>query len=1054
MATDVGETSGIEARLPARSALRVQIDANPIGQILIREQGVRVDRDGAGAYTCTLDTGEAVRLLPEATAAGDTNLAVILSNEEYAQIATTPDLSRGRWTGCNSVVTDTEMVIRSLDDAFQFVAEDQGRGRSGLRPPQLGATHTVLGYWSTGKADPATVVMPTGTGKTETMLALWCAGQVDRLLVIVPSDALRTQISDKFLSLGVLQEFGVLSAQCLRPVVGQVKHAFSEPATAAAFAERCNVIVATPAALHASDEATRNSLYDRCSHLFIDEAHHVAAESWNAIRRRFLGKPVVQFTATPFREDDKRLGGRIVYSFPLREAQRLGYFSAIKYISVVDFYDQDRAIAAQAVKRLRQDQAAGYDHILMARVQWKTRANELLPLYRELAPEFNPMILHSGVPESDRHASLEALRSKESRIVICVDMLGEGFDMPELKIAAIHDPHKSLGVTLQFVGRFSRNVPGRLGEASVVVGRPAGEFDDRLWKLYAQDADWNLIIRDLSHSAVADEEEVSEFEGAFGTLPEGVSIRTLLPKMSTVIYKVDDADWWPEGIFRVYPPDQVLTDPLPINERDGVMWCVVEQQEEVDWGQMGAVQNVTYDIYVLYHDRDHHLLYINSSRASFHEDVAKAVCGENAVRITGEDVYRVLANVKRMLPTNIGVLDVRNRSRRFSMHVGADVTNGLPVGETQTKTKTNLFAYGYEEGSRVSIGASLKGRIWSYRVAKSLKHWVDWCDAVGMKVIDETISVDELMRNFIRPVVLTERPQLVPLAAEWPWELFANVREEFAIEHEGQSWPLDYELVIADGTQRFTPVGADATVNGSRVTTSLQQYLNKHGLQIFFEGEALVTPEAILLRPDRTLPPYDPNALIDLDWTGINLSVESQGGERRTDSIQAHMIEQIKQQADWDVILDDDTSQEMADIVALRVQGTDLVIHLTHCKFVSGWEPGKDRQRIDDLYDVCGQAMKSVRWHRAVDTFFENLIRRQKQYRERNGVTGFMVGDERKLLELQDRSRLLKPQFTIAIAQPGLQKHHHSAAQLELLAATETYVLDVANGKCEVYCSP
>lgn len=200
-------------------------------------------------------------------------------------------------------------------------------------------------------------------------------------------------------------------------------------------------------------------------HLCVDEAHHVVAETWNAIRRRFIGKPVVQFTATPFREDDKRLGGRIIYSFPLREAQRLGYFSAIDYISVVDFYDPDRAIATQAVVRLRQDRAAGYDHLLMARVKWKTRADELLPLYRELGPEFKPMILYSGISESDRQSRLAAMRSRDSRIIICVDMLGEGFDMPELKIAAIHDPHKSLGVTLQFVGRFSRNVPGRLGDA-------------------------------------------------------------------------------------------------------------------------------------------------------------------------------------------------------------------------------------------------------------------------------------------------------------------------------------------------------------------------------------------------------------------------------------------------------------------------------------------------------------------------------------------------------------------------------------------------------------
>lgn len=1080
--SEVTRNDGVAAkrRIPARAASGLVNDGNPIDQILVREQVVELIADESGGYQITLDSGTLVPVFPGTTAPPHNGLTLSLPDDLYAALPTTHDLRGGSWSGGEDGLCDPEDVRRSLDDAFRFVADDPARNQQGLRSPQLGATHTVLGYWSTKKSEPATVVMPTGTGKTETMLALFCAARIERLLVIVPSDALRTQIAGKFLSLGVLQEFGVLSLQSLRPVVGQVRHAFSDTATAAAFAERCNVIVATPDALRVSDEVARDALYDRCTHLFIDEAHHVAAETWNAIRRRFTGKPVVQFTATPFREDDKRLGGRIVYSFPLREAQRLGYFSAINYISVADLYDQDRAIAAQAIERLRQDRAAGLDHLLMARVKWKSRANELLPLYRELGSEFQPMILHSSLAEPDRRASPDAMRSRESRIIICVDMLGEGFDLPELKIAAIHDPHKSLGVTLQFVGRFSRNVPGRLGDATVVVGRPKGEFDDRLRRLYAQDSDWNAIIRDLSQSAVENEEEVSEFEAAFNELPNEVSIHSLLPKMSTVVYKVADAEWNPEGIFAVYPPEQVLTDPLPVNERDGVIWCIVELHAEVEWGKISVVENITYDLYVLYHDRARHLLYINSSHDAFHEDIAKAVCGASAARITGEDIYRVLANIKRMLPTNIGVLDVRNRSRRFSMHVGADVTEGLPPGETQTKTKTNLFAYGYEEGNRVSLGASLKGRVWSYRVAKTLKHWKDWCDTVGTKVTDETISVDELMRNFIRPVVLTERPQLVPLAVEWPWEIFANLREEFKIEHEGAAWPivdadleirshtkagpveirvgtpdwhLDYDLIIEEGRMRFTPVGADAVVTGSRSVSTLQEYLSKNGLHVFFEEEALVTPDSILLKPDRSLLPYDPNELIGLDWTDIDLSRESQGGGRRADTVQAYMIEQVKTLAEWDIILDDDTSNEMADIVALRINGTDLIVHLTHCKYVTGWEPGKDRQKIDDLYDVCGQAMKSVRWRQAIDTFFENLIRRQKRYLERNGVTGFMVGDEHKLLEVQDRSRLLKPQFTIAIAQPGLQKHHHSRAQLELLAATQTYVLNVANGTFQAYCS-
>ncbi|WP_396136918.1 MULTISPECIES: DEAD/DEAH box helicase family protein [unclassified Amycolatopsis] len=40
---------------------------------------------------------------------------------------------------------------------------------------------------------------------------------------------------------------------------------------------------------------------DACSHLFIDEAHHVAAVTWSNIRDAFIDKHVIQFTATPFR---------------------------------------------------------------------------------------------------------------------------------------------------------------------------------------------------------------------------------------------------------------------------------------------------------------------------------------------------------------------------------------------------------------------------------------------------------------------------------------------------------------------------------------------------------------------------------------------------------------------------------------------------------------------------------------------------------------------------------------------------------------------------------
>jgi hypothetical protein len=820
-------------------------------------------------------------------------------------------------------------------------------------------------------------------------------------------------------------------------------------------------------------------LVDACSHLFVDEAHHLGAATWQQIQDEFAGKPVVQFTATPFREDGRHLGGRVIYSFPLGEAQAQGFFAPINFISVLDLDDHDHAVAERAVQQLREDLAIGHDHLIMARVQRIGRAADLLTIYEQLAGDFHPVVLHSTLPAKERHAALAAVDARNSRIVICVNMLGEGFDLPSLKIAAIHDAHKSLGVTLQFVGRFARTSGTNLGDATVVVGRPQRGFDPRLRRLYAEDADWNKLVRDLSEGVVAKKQELSDFEAAFGSLPDEVAMHSLLPRMSTVVYRSESVEWEPLAALEVFPEESLLTSPIAINKKDGVSWFVTEHRREVKWGELRTVEEVSHDLYVLYFDRTRKLLYVNSSNtASHHEDLARAVAGANAVRITGENVYRVMAQVKRLVPTNVGLLDIRNRSRRFSMHVGADVSEGFPVAEAQTKTKTNIFAYGYEDGERVSVGASLKGRIWSYRVANTLKEWVDWCDHIGAKLIDSGISVDEVMKDFIRPAAVETRPPYVPLALEWPWQVFANMSDELRISHSDKAWPvIDVELRIIDhsdsgpirfevrtddwsviyaatlggGEMKFAAEGPDATVITARTSISLTDFLNKNGLSIFFDQEAMVTASALLLKPERDLAPFDRAKLVAVDWTGIKLNVESQGPTRRADSVQARMIRHVLDQSSWDVVLDDDGTGEVADIVALRVDGDTLHICLTHCKYVHG---GKPRAQVSDLYEVCGQAQKSVIWKRSPSALMDYLISRERKRLKRGAPTGFMKGDIARLYELADQAPQLRRQFEVTIAQPGLSVGSVSNAQLNLLAATEVYVFEAAGGPFNVCCSP
>lgn len=81
---------------------------------------------------------------------------------------------------------------------------------------------------------------------------------------------------------------------------GGLCHRFDREGPAQLLVENSNVIVALPDTLEASDELAADYLCKECATLFVDEAHHLAAQTWQRVRDRFAGKKVVQFTATPF----------------------------------------------------------------------------------------------------------------------------------------------------------------------------------------------------------------------------------------------------------------------------------------------------------------------------------------------------------------------------------------------------------------------------------------------------------------------------------------------------------------------------------------------------------------------------------------------------------------------------------------------------------------------------------------------------------------------------------------------------------------------------------
>ncbi|MCX4808927.1 DEAD/DEAH box helicase family protein [Streptomyces sp. NBC_01214] len=972
-----------------------------------------------------------------------------------------------------------ETVVESYRGAIGFRHHDEPNS---LRRPQVGALHAVMGHWASGLGEPGIVVMPTGTGKTETMLALLVAARPERLLVLVPSAALRDQIAGKFETLGILQQERIVTAGALRPCVGRLEQGFRDPAEAERFARACNVVVTTPNILNRATPQVRAALLGQFSHLIVDEAHHAPALTWASVIEDFSDRQVLLFTATPFREDGRRLPGRIVFRFPLREAQRDGYFRRITYRAVLGLQDVDEELATHAVAQLRGDLDAGFDHLLMARAASIRSAEHIAAIYQRLAPELAPTLVHQNIGVARRKAAIDALKDRTCRVIVCVDMLGEGFDEPALKIAAMHEARKSLSPMVQFIGRFTRAADG-LGEATVFVAQEPHNGASPLRQLLREDADWNLLLRDLTDHPTVTAEENDAFDATFDGAPEEVAVSVLEPKMSAIAYRATTSDWTPEAALALFRSNErVLDDTIALGgEELPVAWFVVERRTPVRWGAPQALEQVVYELVVLYFDTTRQVLYIHGSEKSgSYKDLAEAVLGTGFELINGARTYRVLAGVDRLVPTNVGLKDSRAYFTRFTMHVGSDVSEGFDTAQ-EHKSQTHIAASGFDQGESVAICAAASGRFWSPTTAPSLKAWTEWCDRQGTKLLDSSINLERVFDGFIIPEDLTERPPHVLLGVQWPWQVYTGARDRLTVTYDQRSyaitdvefevddysptgpflfslttkdWRVPYQASYEDKGLVYRPREKDAVV-ASRGPNAhpkpLAEWLNANKPDLFLEGDRLIDDNGKLISPNYERRPFDVALLTPLDWAGVDFTKESQRAERLVDSIQYYVSAHLRATGSFDVLIDDDGAGEAADLVGLTVDGRHLDVTLAHCKY-SKESAGK---RVKDLYEVCGQAMRGAKWRRGpMQHLLAHLHDRAVKYTQRNnGISPYDVGDARKLFEIREQAHMLTPRFHTVIAQPGLQASRASNDQLLLLAGADKYVRDTTAGDFIVYCS-
>jgi hypothetical protein len=410
---------------------------------------------------------------------------------------------------------------------------------------------------------------------------------------------------------------------------------------------------------------------------------------------------------------------------------------------------------------------------------------------------------------------------------------------------------------------------------------------------------------------------------------------------------------------------------------------------------------------------------------------------------------------------------------------GTGVTIVLSESSKKTARQAVVSGIGFESGATTTIGATKRGRVWSFQRLR-LETFAKWCKHVGAKVVDETIDPEGVLKGTLIPKLVKVRPEVMPIAVEWPECVYQEHESVFSVQLAAglatEFWYLGIELVSpaetgdivfrviddsselafrlellplnddAVSTYRFVPVsGLDGTITKRQKAWALSEFFFENPPLITFADGSYLEGNMLVALPD-IYAPYDRERIVAWDWSAVDIKKEAQGATREPDSIQFRVIEDLKKAGGYGIIYDDDGSGESADVVTIKVAEDDarttINVDFYHCKYSQESSSGS---RVGDLYEVCGQAQKSISWLQNQlrrTELFVHLLRRDPKVRKGVELSRYQHGDRDTLAAIRNRSRMAALKLRVFIVQPGLSRSKATSDQLSLLSVTENFLLE------------
>ena len=347
-----------------------------------------------------------------------------------------------------------------------------------LRGYQERAIDALRSAFQSGARAPL-LCLPTGGGKTVILatIAAQAAARNRHVLILVHRRELIHQTANKLAWAGL--DHGIIAA--------------GHPATDA----RVQVASVQTLVRRLAGMAWQPSL------VIIDEAHHAAAGSWRQILENWTDAYRIGVTATPCRLDGRGLSeafDHLVLGPSVADLVFWGFLSTARIYAppvVADLsgvrrragdYANDQAAAAMDRPTVTGDAIAHYQRLAAGQQAIAFCCNvahavSVCDAFKTAG--ISAALLLGNTP--DREQVVAQYAAGAVRVLVTVDVVSEGFDVPAASCAILLRPTQSLGLYLQQVGRVLRPAPGK--DAALIldhvgnVTRHGFPDDPREWSL-------------------------------------------------------------------------------------------------------------------------------------------------------------------------------------------------------------------------------------------------------------------------------------------------------------------------------------------------------------------------------------------------------------------------------------------------------------------------------------------------------------------------------------------------------------------------------------------